>query len=99
MAEATKIAQSMVETNREWASKENVKLDKFLALLPVPEDWKRVLKRVFNVTGYDWFGTFMGRVAKRQMDLHWGVHRTLSPHGRTVERLWNRFAGSRHNTI
>jgi hypothetical protein len=66
-AEATKIAQSMVEVNRAWAAKENVKLDHVLKLLPLPEPAKLKLKKVFNVTGYDWFGTFMGRVAKE----HW----------------------------
>jgi len=63
-AEATRIAQSMVETNRAWADKENIKLDRVIAILPLPVAVKQKLKEVFKVTGYDWFGTFMGRVAK-----------------------------------
>jgi hypothetical protein len=63
-AEATRVAQSMVETNHTWADKENVKLDEVIAVLPFPDGWKKKLKTVFKVTGYDWFGTFMGRVAK-----------------------------------
>ena len=63
-AQATKIAQQMVETNRNWAAKENVKLDRVLHALPVPEAWRNFLRSQLKVSGYDWFGTFMGRVAQ-----------------------------------
>ena len=62
--QATQIAEEMVETNRSWAAKENIKLDKVLNALPLPAGWKATLKDKLHVSGYDWFGTFMGRVAQ-----------------------------------
>jgi hypothetical protein len=64
--EATSIAREMVETNRKWAAAENLKLDKFVGRLPLPAPWKNVLKTKLHVSGYDWFGTFMGRVAQER---------------------------------
>lgn len=62
-AKATQIAQSMVAVDKQWAAEENVRLEKRVNILPLPEEWKSALKKIFHASGYDWFGTFMGRVA------------------------------------
>lgn len=64
---AAQIAEKMVETDRLWAARENAKLERIVSLLPLPETLKEKLKVLFHASGYDWFGTFMGRVA----DDHW----------------------------
>ena len=60
---ATEIAEEMVEINRRWAAEENVRVTKRIDLVPLPENWKKPLRAIFYSTGYDWFGTFMGRIA------------------------------------
>lgn len=61
--EALKLAQNMVAQNKEWAAGETAKLERITNALPIPEDWKHKLQTELHPTGYDWFGTFMGRVA------------------------------------
>jgi len=60
---AYETALEMVSANQRWAAKENEKLHKFVHLLPLPEGGKTFLEKVFHASGYDWFGTFMGRLA------------------------------------
>ncbi|MFN8553491.1 MAG: hypothetical protein U0103_18595 [Candidatus Obscuribacterales bacterium] len=62
-AKATEIAESMVALDKQWAAEENIRVSKRIAILPIPEEWKAKLRRTFHASGYDWFGTFMGRVA------------------------------------
>jgi len=59
---ATSIAEEMVRKNEEWRDHENEKIGKFISRLPLPESTKDYLKKRFWASGYDWFGTFMGRV-------------------------------------
>lgn len=65
-SEAFTIAQSMVETNHQWAAKEKARLDGIVDALPLRHDTKEWAKNLalLRTSGYDWFGTFMGRVAK-----------------------------------
>jgi hypothetical protein len=60
-AQAAKIAQEMVEANAKWAAEENARIDKRVDFLPLPKTWKDTLKAKCQTSGYDWFGTFMGR--------------------------------------
>jgi len=60
---ATKMAEEMVATNQKWAAEENVRVTKRIDFIPLPEKWKKPLRDIFYSTGYDWFGTFMGRIA------------------------------------
>jgi hypothetical protein len=62
-AKATEIAESMVALDKQWAAEENIRVAKRIDFLPVPDDIKAKLRTFFHATGYDWFGTFMGRVA------------------------------------
>lgn len=65
-AEATTIAEQMIATNRKWAAEENVRVTKRIDFLPLPESMKAPLRKIFHASGYDWFGTFMGRVANNR---------------------------------
>lgn len=60
---AARIAQQMTETDRQWAKQENIRTKQIIDALVLPESWKEKLVTIFYATGYDWFGTFMGRVA------------------------------------
>ncbi len=62
-AQATKIAEEMVATDKQWAAEENIRVAKRVDCLPVSAAVKAKLGELFHATGYDWFGTFMGRVA------------------------------------
>jgi hypothetical protein len=62
-AQALAKAMQMVEINRKWADNENIKLKRVISVLPLPNIAKAWLSKILHVTGYDWFGTFMGRVA------------------------------------
>jgi hypothetical protein len=53
----------MVRINHEWAAAENVKVKKRIEMLPLPQSMKEKLIGFFHSSGYDWFGTFMGRIA------------------------------------
>jgi hypothetical protein len=61
--EALKMAEDMVARNKAWADRETVKVFGIINALPIPKKWKERLQVVLRPTGYDWFGTFMGRVA------------------------------------
>jgi hypothetical protein len=60
--EATQLAEQMVLINRQWAAAENIRVTKRIDLIPLPESLKTPLRKIFHASGYDWFGTFMGRV-------------------------------------
>jgi hypothetical protein len=62
-AKATAIAETMVATDKQWAEEENLRVAKHIDRLPVSAEIKAKLRTFFHATGYDWFGTFMGRVA------------------------------------
>jgi hypothetical protein len=62
-ATATQIAESMVALDKQWAAEENLRVSHRVDILPISEDWKAKLRKLFHASGYDWFGTFMGRVA------------------------------------
>ncbi|HEY9713599.1 MAG TPA: hypothetical protein V6C72_09010 [Chroococcales cyanobacterium] len=63
VASASRIAHEMVAANRAWAARENEKIGRIVDLLPLSADAKARLRKRFHVTGYDWFGMFMGRLA------------------------------------
>jgi hypothetical protein len=60
-AKAAKIAEEMVAANVKWAAEENVRIFKRIDFLPLPASGKDFLKAKLKTSGYDWFGTFMGR--------------------------------------
>jgi len=62
-AAAFQKAVDMVYVNQQWAARENIKIAKTVGLLPIPQTWKDRLVKALHATGYDWFGTFMGRIA------------------------------------
>ncbi len=62
-ARAAQIAQEMIETNKQWAAKENDKHKVIIDKLPLSAQQKAALEERLHVSGYDWFGTFMGRMA------------------------------------
>lgn len=62
-ARAFAIAQEMVKSNRLWAEAENIRVLKRINFFPLPEWLSSKLKQFFHASGYDWFGTFMGRIA------------------------------------
>jgi hypothetical protein len=62
-AQAAKTAEEMVAVDKQWAAAENIRVAKRIDFLPVSAQLKAKLKKLFHATGYDWFGTFMGRVA------------------------------------
>ena len=64
---AAAIAVEMVEANKIWAHEHNESSAKLIAKLPLPDSFKINLKQRLQQSGYDWFGTFMGRVATN----HW----------------------------
>jgi hypothetical protein len=61
--QAFKLASEMVRVNHEWADAENIRVKKRIEFLPLPRFLKDDLIKLFHSTGYDWFGTFMGRIA------------------------------------
>jgi hypothetical protein len=61
-SEATQKAEQMVLSNRQWAAAENVRVSRRIDFIPLPESLKLPLRKIFHASGYDWFGTFMGRV-------------------------------------
>ena len=63
-AKAAEIAKEMVAANKLWAEQENERIAKRISWLPLPQHTKVALQKALTVTGYDWFGTFMGRVTK-----------------------------------
>ncbi len=65
--QSAQIAIDMIATNKQWAAEENKKLSAFVKVLPISESQKHWIEKVFHATGYDWFGTFMGRPSKN----HW----------------------------
>lgn len=62
-AKAFAIAQAMVASNRRWAEEENIRVLKRINFFHLPDWLSSKLKRFFHASGYDWFGTFMGRIA------------------------------------
>jgi len=60
---AQEIALEMVATNKKWAAEENNRVHNRINFLPLPENLKAELEKIFHASGYDWFGTFMGRIA------------------------------------
>lgn len=60
---ATEIALQMVAANRQWAANEQAKYCHFVDALPMSEQAKSLIEQHIYVDGYDWFGTFMGRLA------------------------------------
>ncbi|MFA7335990.1 MAG: hypothetical protein WC028_04350 [Candidatus Obscuribacterales bacterium] len=62
-AKAFVIAQAMVETNRQWVEAENARVLKRINFFHLPKYFSSKLKQFFHASGYDWFGTFMGRIA------------------------------------
>ncbi|MBU6451101.1 MAG: hypothetical protein KGS72_04930 [Cyanobacteria bacterium REEB67] len=65
-ARAAAIAEEMVAANEKWAAEENARIDKRIDFLPLPADWKAYLKAHIKTSGYDWFGTFMGRTTENR---------------------------------
>jgi len=65
-ARATKLAEGMVAANAKWAAEENERIFKRVDFLPLPKNWKDALKARFKTSGYDWFGTFMGRTTENR---------------------------------
>jgi hypothetical protein len=61
--QAFQLATEMVRINQQWAADENVRVKKRIEFLPLPRSLKDDLIKLFHSTGYDWFGTFMGRIA------------------------------------
>jgi hypothetical protein len=64
---AWEIAQDMLAANGGWKERVNRRRSKIIASLPLPHDWKERLTRIFQATGYDWLGLFMGRLTRD----HW----------------------------
>lgn len=64
---AWQIAQDMLAANQGWKERVNGRRRKFIASLPLPRDWKERLTSIFQATGYDWLGLFMGRLTRD----HW----------------------------
>jgi hypothetical protein len=60
---AAAIAQQMVDDNKQWAARENARVAAVINGLPISESAKAMLRKKCHVSGYDWFGTVMGRVA------------------------------------
>ncbi len=56
------MAEQMILTNKKWAAVENVRVTQRIDFIPLPESLKTPLRKIFYASGYDWFGTFMGRV-------------------------------------
>lgn len=65
-ARATHTAEKMVAADRQWAAEENERVARRISFLPLPESAKLHLRKIFHASGYDWFGTFMGRVAENR---------------------------------
>ncbi|MBS1991790.1 MAG: hypothetical protein JSS83_14815 [Cyanobacteria bacterium SZAS LIN-3] len=65
-ARATQIAEEMVAANLKWAREENERIFKRIDWLPLPTKYKDVLKEKLKTSGYDWFGTFMGRTTENR---------------------------------
>lgn len=60
---AAAIAEEMIADNQAWAANENRKYNALIDKLPLSLARKDTLRKWFHVTGYDWFGTFLGRRA------------------------------------
>jgi hypothetical protein len=65
-AEALRLAEEMVQANAKWAAEENARIAKRIDFLPLPSAWKNYLKQHIKTSGYDWFGTFMGRTCENR---------------------------------
>ena len=61
-----RIALEMVAANEKWAAEENARIDKRIDFVPLPAAWKNYLREHIKTSGYDWFGTFMGRTAENR---------------------------------
>jgi hypothetical protein len=85
-------ARSMQRQNKEWVVRSRRSREKLIAALPLPAVLKRKIKEVldrrFAITGYDWFGLFLGRV---KMD-HWtcigSVQELLWRMGKTLDQTF-----------
>ncbi len=60
---ATEIAENMIAMNKVWAARRNEEQQRVINALPLPQAAKDKIEKAVHSTGYDWFGTFMGRVA------------------------------------
>jgi hypothetical protein len=60
---AAQIAEEMISSNKQWAAQENQNHKAIIDKLPLSLQHKEALEKRFHVSGYDWFGTFMGRIA------------------------------------
>lgn len=67
IAEMAKFAKAMVAENKKWKKERNEQTEKIVAALPISAKLKEKLNKQFYASGYDWFGTFMGRIAQH----HW----------------------------
>ncbi|HEY9713600.1 MAG TPA: hypothetical protein V6C72_09015, partial [Chroococcales cyanobacterium] len=64
VARATEIAEEMLAANQRWKAKEERKRKRLIDSLPLPRKGKEMLSEKLAVTGYDWFGMFMGRIVQ-----------------------------------
>lgn len=67
IARMGRTAQQMVLENQLWKYKRNRDRQRLITSLPMPQQWKDRLIKATRASGYDWFGTFMGRLAPH----HW----------------------------
>lgn len=61
---AAAIVQEMLESNARWRYATNRRRRKLVGLLPLPRSWRKRLFAAIRADGYDWFGLFMGRLAR-----------------------------------
>jgi hypothetical protein len=58
------LAEEMVQQNIAWKTERNQRWKTFIMGLPLPDHAKQRLLKLYRCTGYDWVGTFMGRVER-----------------------------------
>lgn len=63
---AEAIVRSMIADNHAWAERANQRRARWIGWLPLPSRVRDRLLRAAHTEGYDWFGLFMGRLARER---------------------------------
>src|SRR5262249_10098838 len=81
-------ARAMLRQNKEYVVRTRTSREKICARLPFGSLLKRLLDKLMPVTGYDWFGLFLGRIKINHWTCIGSVQELLWRMGITLDRYF-----------
>ena len=85
-------ARAMQRQNKEWVVRRQIGREKLICGLPLPAVLKNALRKFldqrFAITGYDWFGLFLGRIKMNHWTCIGSVQELLWRMGKTLDQYF-----------